>query len=40
MLNRPDRDRHIEDYKTWIRSLGKAGFHYTLSTFNLAQVVS
>ena len=40
VLNRPGRDKRIEDYKTWIRALGKAGFHYTLSTFNLAQVVS
>jgi mannonate dehydratase len=40
VLNRPGRDRRIEDYKTWLRILGKAGFHYTLSTFNLAQIVS
>jgi mannonate dehydratase len=40
VLNRPGRDRRIEDYKTWIRTVGKAGFHYTLTTFNLAQIVS
>jgi mannonate dehydratase len=40
VLNRPGRDKSIEDYKTWIRTVGKAGFHYTLSTFNLAQIVS
>ena len=40
VLNRPGRDKRIEDYKTWLRTLGKAGFHYTLSTFNLAQIVS
>jgi mannonate dehydratase len=40
VLNRPGRDRRIEDYKTWLRTIGKAGFHYTLSTFNVAQVVS
>jgi mannonate dehydratase len=40
VLNRPARDKRIEDYKTWLRTLGKAGFHYTLSTFNLAQIVS
>ena len=40
VLNRPGRDKKIEDYKTWLRNLGKAGFHYTLSNFNLAQVVS
>jgi mannonate dehydratase len=39
VLNRPDRDKRIEDYKTWLRTLGKAGFRYTLSTFNLAQIV-
>lgn len=40
VLNRPDRDKRIEAYKTWLRALAKAGFHYTLSTFNLAQIVS
>jgi mannonate dehydratase len=40
VLNRPARDKRIEDYKLWLRTLGKAGFHYTLSTFNLAQIVS
>lgn len=40
VLNRPDRDKRIEAYKSWLRALGQAGFHYTLSTFNLAQVVS
>ncbi len=40
VLNRPDRDKRIEDYKTWLRTIGQAGFHYTLSTFNLAQIVS
>jgi mannonate dehydratase len=39
VLNRPGRDKKIEDYKTWLRTLGKAGFHYTLSNFNLAQIV-
>ena len=39
VLNRPGRDKRIEDYKTWLRTLGKAGFHYTLSNFNLAQIV-
>jgi len=40
VLNRPERDKRIEAYKTWLRALGQAGFHYTLSTFNLAQIVS
>jgi len=40
VLNRQDRDKKIEDYKTWLRMLGKAGFHYTLSNFNLAQIVT
>src|SRR5579863_572531 len=26
VLNRPGRDKRIEDYKTWIRTIGKAGF--------------
>lgn len=40
VLNRPGRDKKIEDYKTWLRTLGKAGFHFTLSNFNLAQIVT
>ena len=40
VLNRPDRDKKIEVYKTWLRTLGGAGFHYTLSNFNLAQIVT
>ena len=40
VLNPPGRDRKIEDYTTWLRTLGKAGFHFTLSNFNLAQIVS
>jgi len=40
VLNRPGREKRIEDYKLWLRALGAAGFHYTLSTFNLAQIVS
>src|ERR1700684_2560956 len=28
VLNRPGRDQKIEAYKTWVRTLGKAGFHY------------
>jgi len=39
VLNRPGRDKKIEDYKTWLRTVGRAGFHYTLSNFNLAQIV-
>jgi mannonate dehydratase len=39
VLGRPNRDKKIEDYKTWLRTLGKAGFHYTISNFNLAQIV-
>src|SRR4051794_39286297 len=39
VLNRPDRDQKIGYYKTWLRNLGKAGFHYTLSNFNMAQIV-
>jgi mannonate dehydratase len=38
VLNRPGRDKKIEDYKTWLRTIGRAGFHYTLSNFNLAQI--
>jgi mannonate dehydratase len=40
VLNRPGRDKKIEEYKTWLRTLGKAGFHFTLSNFNLAQIVT
>jgi mannonate dehydratase len=40
VLNRPGRDKKIEDYKTWLRTLGAAGFHFTLSNFNLAQIVT
>jgi mannonate dehydratase len=40
VLNRPGRDKKIEDYKTWLRTLGQAGFHFTLSNFNLAQIVT
>ncbi len=28
-LNLPGRDRKIEEYKTYLRNLGKAGIHYT-----------
>jgi mannonate dehydratase len=40
VLNRPGRDKKIEEYKTWLRTLGAAGFHFTLSNFNLAQIVT
>ena len=40
VLNRPGRDKKIEAYKTWLRTLGGAGFHYTISNFNLAQIVT
>jgi mannonate dehydratase len=30
VLNRPERDKKIEDYKAWLRTLGGAGFHFTL----------
>jgi mannonate dehydratase len=40
VLNRPGRDQRIEDYKAWLRVLGKAGFHYTISNFNVAQIVT
>ncbi|HEX4138133.1 MAG TPA: mannonate dehydratase [Bryobacteraceae bacterium] len=40
VLNRPGRDKKIEDYKRWLRTLGGAGFHFTLSNFNLAQIVT
>lgn len=40
VLNRPGREEKIEKYKSWLRTLGKAGFHYTLSNFNLAQIVT
>jgi mannonate dehydratase len=38
VLNRPDRDRKIEAYKTWLRTIGRAGFHYTITNFNIAQI--
>jgi len=38
VLNRPARDQKIEAYKTWLRTIGRAGFHYNLSNFNLAQM--
>lgn len=37
---RRGRDKKIEDYKTWLRTLGGAGFHFTLSNFSLAQIVT
>jgi mannonate dehydratase len=40
VLNRPGRDRMIAEYQAWLRTLGAAGFHYTLSNFNLAQIVT
>lgn len=40
VLNRPGRDNRIEAYKTWLRTLGAAGFRFTLSNFNLAQIVT
>jgi mannonate dehydratase len=40
VLNRKDRDAKIENYKTWLRTIGRAGFHYTLSNFNIAQNVT
>ncbi len=33
VLNMPGRDKLIEDYLNWIRTLGKAGIHYTNSGF-------
>jgi mannonate dehydratase len=33
VLNMPGRDKLIDDYINWIRTLGKAGFHYTNSGF-------
>ncbi len=33
VLNMPGRDELIEEYLNWIRTLGKAGFHYTNSGF-------
>ncbi len=33
VLNMPGRDRLIEEYLNWIRTLGKAGIHYTNSGF-------
>jgi mannonate dehydratase len=40
VLNRSGRDQKIEVYKAWLRTLGKAGFHYTISNFNTAQIVT
>ena len=40
VLNLPARDKKIEDYKTWLRMLGKTGFHYTISNFTPAQIVT
>ena len=33
VLNMPGRDKLIEEYMDWIRTLSKAGFHYTNSGF-------
>lgn len=38
ILNRPGRDKSIEDFKTYVRSLGSAGFDYIPRTFNLQGV--
>jgi mannonate dehydratase len=38
VLNRLGRDKKIEDYKNWLRTIGRAGFHYTISNFNIAQI--
>jgi mannonate dehydratase len=40
ILNRPARDQKIQAYKDWIRMLGKAGFHYTISNFTPTQIVT
>jgi mannonate dehydratase len=40
ILNRQERPKKIEDYKNWLRMLGKAGFHYTISNFTPAQIVT
>jgi mannonate dehydratase len=40
ILNRSRRDQKIEEYKDWLRTLSRAGFSYTLSNFNLAQIVT
>jgi mannonate dehydratase len=40
VLGRPARDQKIEAYKQWLRTLGQAGFHYTISNFNMAQIVT
>jgi len=38
VLNRPGRDQKIEAYKAWLRTIGRAGFHYTITNFNIAQI--
>jgi mannonate dehydratase len=38
VLNRPARDEKIERYKRWLRTIGRAGFHYTITNFNIAQI--
>src|SRR3954453_11186187 len=38
VLNRPARDEKIERYKSWLRTIGRAGFHYTITNFNVAQI--
>ena len=38
VLNRPARDQKIEAYKTWLRTIGRAGLHYTITNFNIAQI--
>jgi len=38
ILNRPGRDKAIENFKTYVRSLGSAGFDYIPRTFNLQGV--
>ncbi|MQA31463.1 MAG: TIM barrel protein [Luteitalea sp.] len=40
VLNGPGRDADIANYKTWLRNVGGAGLHYTLTNFNVAQVVT
>jgi mannonate dehydratase len=40
VLNRKARNQKIEEYKNWLRTLSGAGFTYTLSNFNLAQIVT
>jgi mannonate dehydratase len=38
ILNRPAREQKIETYKAWLRTIGRAGFHYTITNFNIAQI--